>query len=108
MYPKGFATPPPGQEQELPLNLEGWSLKNGVKIPAPSIGIARSLVAVLPFGAYSVNRGGELFDEGLDGLRMQRKAPFEMRFQLRFGGPSPMAFAAEPMDLYQTRPQVAR
>ncbi len=71
-------------------------------------GISRLRIAVLPFGAHPINRGAELLDESLNGLRVQRKAPLEMRLEWGFGRPRPMPPTAEPMNLDQARPQVAR
>lgn len=89
---------------------QGLPLKNGVKVPAESPGIPGLLIAVLAFGAHPGNRGAELllFDEGLDGLRVQREASFEMRLQLRFRRPAPMPPTAKAMDLHQAGSQVSR
>ena len=97
---------PPGQEQMRPIHFQGLAFEDGVEISTEPPGIAGLLIPVVPFRAHPVNRGAKLFDEGLDGLRMQRKSPFAMRFELGFGGPSPMSTTAEPVNLDQTRPEV--
>jgi hypothetical protein len=92
----------------LPGHFQGLALEDRIEESAVSKGIPGLRLPVLAFRAHPVNRGAELLDEGLDGLRMQRKAPFEMHFQLGFGRPSPMAPTAEPVNLDQACPQVSR
>ncbi len=59
------------------------------------------------FKVDPVNRGAELFDEGLNGLRVQREASFEVDLELGFGQPRPMAPPTETGNLDQSRPQGA-
>ena len=89
-----------------PLDLERLPLENRVKVPAEPPGIAGVFVPVLALRAPPVSGGTALLDTGLHRLGMERKASFEMRFQLGLRGPMPVATAAEAMDFHQPRPEI--